>query len=191
MKNLEQNQTAVLLIDLQEKLVPYLDRSCEVMARVATALQAFQTLHCPILVTEQYPEGLGQTIPQLKRVLGEQQQYHCKTTFSCLGDEKIKEIILSSPQNHWILLGAEAHVCILQTAKDLLSTGKEVTILNDTITSRSIFDFSTAIAEMRDCGVRISSLETVLFELVKDSKNPNFKAISELIKPCNTCPCSS
>jgi nicotinamidase-related amidase len=71
---------------------------------------------------------------------------------------------------------------VLQTAKDLLQAGCEVVVLNDAITSRSIYDFSTAIAEMRDCGIRISSCETVLFELLKNSEAPEFKKISQLVK---------
>lgn len=89
---------------------------------------------------------------------------------------------MHAPTDQWVLIGIEAHVCVLQTAKDLIAEGKQVVVLNDAIGSRSIYDFSTAIAEMRDCGVRITSTETILFELLRNSQAAEFKAMSQLIK---------
>lgn len=94
----------------------------------------------------------------------------------------IKEAIEKTGKREWIVVGIEAHVCILQTARDLQVAGNRVVVLNDAISSRSIYDYSTAIAEMRDEGIRISSVETLLFELMQDSKCPEFKQVSQLIK---------
>ena len=179
---LPRERTGILLIDVQEKLYPHLDRAAEVVATMQKALKGFQILRLPIVVTEQYPEGLGPTVPVLRQCLGDQQQYWSKTSFSCLGEAALREYLLALPIDHWIVLGAEAHVCVLQTVKELKAAHKEVVILNDAITSRSVYNFSTAIAEMRDVGVRISSTEAVLCELVKDSRSPEFKRISLLIK---------
>jgi nicotinamidase-related amidase len=99
-----------------------------------------------------------------------------------LNDPELNKYLLALPVQQWVLIGIEAHVCVLQTAKDLLRENKQVVVLNDAISSRSIYDFATAIAEMRDCGVRISSAETILFELLKDSKAEEFKQISHLVK---------
>jgi nicotinamidase-related amidase len=176
------NQTALLVIDVQEKLFPYVERSCEVMQTIQKVVKGFQILHLPIFVSEQYPQGLGQTVAPLKNCLGDAPRYLVKTAFSCLDDPQVKETLLSSPFNQWVLIGIEAHVCVLQTAKDLLAADKQVTVLNDAISSRSIYDFSTAIAELRDCGARVSSAETVLFELLRHSKASEFKEISQLIK---------
>ena len=107
-----------------------------------------------------------------------------KTTFSGLDDSAFLTHVMSCPYTQWIVAGIEAHICVLQTAKSLLKAQKQVVVLNDAISSRSIYDFSTAIAEMRDAGVRVTCSETVLFELLKDAKHPQFKAISELIKSC-------
>lgn len=185
---LSRSNTAVLIVDVQEKLFPQVERSCEMLNALLSAIQGFKIMNLPIVVTEQYPEGLGSTLEILKQYLGEQQQYLRKTTFSCLGDSHIEEQILKMPATQWIVVGMEAHVCVMQTAKDLLAAGREVVVLNDAISSRSIYDFSTAIAEMRDCGARISSVETVLFELLRDSQAVEFKQISQLIK--NGCSCS-
>lgn len=174
--------TALLVIDVQEKLIRLVDRSVDVLNNIQKVIKGFQILKIGTVVTEQYPQGLGETVPALKSYLGDQQKYLSKTTFSCLGDAAIKNELLSMPVENWVVIGIEAHVCVLQSAKDLLDAGKNVIVLNDAITSRSIFDYSTAIAELRDAGARITSSETILFELLEDAKNPEFKAISQLIK---------
>lgn len=174
--------TALLLIDVQEKLFPYVENSCVVMQSMQKAIRGFQILGLPIFATEQYPKGLGSTVAVLKGLLGDSQRYMIKTAFSCLDDEAIKKELLSLPFDQWVIIGIEAHVCVLQTVKDFLQHHKQVVVLNDAISSRSIYDFSTAIAELRDCGARISSTETVLFELLRNSKASEFKEISQLIK---------
>lgn len=174
--------TGLLLIDVQEKLFPYVENSCHVVQAMQKAIQAFQILRLPIFATEQYPKGLGGTLPILKGLLGEKQSYLEKTAFSCLAGETCRRGILGSAIKQWVVIGIEAHVCVLQTVKDLLQEEKQVVVLNDAIGSRSIYDYSTAIAEMRDFGARISSVETVIFELLRDSKAPEFKEISLLIK---------
>lgn len=179
---LDRNKTALFVIDVQDKLFSQVERSCEVMLTIQKVIKGFQILKLPIFVSEQYPKGLGSTIATLKTTLSDDQEFLSKTTFSCSKDPIIREKILSLKAEQWVLVGIEAHVCVLQTAKDLLKMGKEVVVLNDAITSRSLYDFSTAIAEMRDCGSRISSSETVLFELLADSKTTEFKEISQLIK---------
>lgn len=179
---LNRKRTGLLVVDVQEKLFPLVERTCEVMDGLKLIIEGFQILQLPIVVTEQYPKGLGHTVGTLKAWLGDDQKYLTKTTFSCLADEEIKNTLLLMPVDDWVVVGIEAHVCILQTVKGLLLSGKRVVVPNDCISSRSIFDFSTAIAEMRDYGARISSVETVLFELIGDSKAAEFKPISQLIK---------
>lgn len=181
-QKLIRDKTALLVVDVQEKLFPYVENSCIVMQTLQKAVRGFEVLKLPIYVTEQYPQGLGSTVATLKGVLGQSPIFLSKTSFSCLDDPLIKETLLNAPIEQWVVVGIEAHVCILQTVKDLLEHGKQVVVLNDAISSRSIYDFSTAIAEMRDCGARISSTETVLFELLRDSKAAEFKEISLLIR---------
>lgn len=182
------DQTALLIVDMQEKIFASVDRGSDVLHTLYKLVQGFQILNLPILQTEQYPEGLGPTLPLLQSLLG--QSYHpwVKSTFSCMDDPQFFNCVISLPYQQWVVVGIEAHICVLQSVKGLLKAGKQVTVLNDAITSRSIYDFSTAIAEMRDAGARISSAETVLFELLKDSKHPQFKSISNLIKTsCCSC----
>lgn len=189
---LTRDNTALLVVDVQEKLMPHVERGEMVLHTMQQAIKGFRILGMPIVVTEQYPQGLGHTVPALKKCLNPQQQYWTKTTFSCTADQEIRRHLLSLPVEHWVLIGLEAHICVFQTAKGLIGSGKHVVVLNDAITSRSIYDFSTAIAEMRDLGIRITSTETILFELLKDSKAPEFKQISQLVKSnvaCSSCCC--
>lgn len=185
---LSRQKCGLMIIDVQDKVFRTVENPCEVMYNMQKAIKGALLLGLPIVVTEQYPQGLGSTIGAIKALLGEKQVYLPKTTFSCLGDAAIKDQILAMPIDQWILVGIEAHVCILQTAMELIEAKKQVVVLNDCISSRSIYDFSTAIAEMRDIGVRVSSTETVLFELIKDSKAAEFKQLSQLIKN-DTIPC--
>jgi nicotinamidase-related amidase len=179
---LSKKNTGLLVIDVQEKLVPLLDRSVEVIQAIQKVIKGFQVMGIPIIATEQYPQGLGPIIAGIKAILGPNQIIHSKNSFSCLGNPETKNLIMQTPVQQWVLIGIEAHVCVLQTAKDLLQANKDVVVLNDAITSRSVYDFSTAIAEMRDIGVRVSSTETVLFELLENFQAPEFKKISQLIK---------
>lgn len=175
-------KACVLVVDVQEKLFPLIENPCEVLEKILLLIKGAKLLHVPILISEQYPQGLGNTIEAIKDSVGSDARYFTKTTFSCLKDETIKQQFRSLPFEQYIVLGIEAHVCIFQTVRSLIQEGNQVVVANDAISSRSIYDFSTAIAEMRDLGARISSTETILFELLRDSKNPAFKAISALIK---------
>lgn len=179
---LSKENTGLLVVDVQERLMNQVEHACEVLYRMQQVIKGFHILQIPIVVTEQYPQGLGSTVAALKECLGPTQNYFTKTAFSCLGDPSIREYILGLPVQNWVLIGLEAHICVFQTAKSLLTAGKQVVVLNDAIASRSIYDFSTGIAELRDIGSRVSSVETVLFEIVQNSKAPEFKSISELVK---------
>ena len=179
---LDKKTTGLLVVDVQERLMNQVENACEVIYRMQQIIKGFQIFKTPIVVTEQYPQGVGKTTMALRETLGETQHYFSKTTFSCLDDPVIHQHISSLQIDSWVVVGIEAHICVLQTAKSLLAFGKQVVVVNDAITSRSIYDFSTGIAEMRDSGVRISCVETVLFEMLRSSNAPEFKAISELVK---------
>lgn len=185
MKNiitLSRNRTGLLVVDVQEKLMPHIERSADILTAIQKTIKGFKILGLPILVTEQYPDGLGTTLPALKSLLGDHQSYLPKTTFSCLGNNEFQRLIQETKCDQWVIIGVEAHICVLQTAKDLLRNGMDVVVLNDATSSRSIYDFSTSIAQMRDLGISIASTESVLFELVADAKAPEFKSISLLLK---------
>lgn len=181
------NDTLLLIVDMQERIFANVERGNEILNIQRKVIETFKILTLPILITEQYPKGLGPTIRPIQSLLGEAYQPLSKTTFSCLDDPSFFNYIQQFPHKQFVVVGIEAHICILQTVKSLLKIGKEVAVLNDAISSRSIFDFSTSIAEMRDMGARISCAETVIFEMLKDSNHPQFKSISDLLKNCCCC----
>ncbi len=94
----------------------------------------------------------------------------------------MKEARLNSGLTQWILVGIETHVCVLQTAKDMKINGFDVVVLNDAVSSRTMYNFATGISELKEDNIRVSSIETVLFELFETSEDPNFKSFSELLK---------
>lgn len=179
---LNPKKTGLWVIDVQEKLFPYIDRSHEILSRICYAIETAHALKLPVFITEQAPDKLGETISEVKDHLLEGQITYPKTTFSGYHDPIIREAIDKLGMMTWILVGIEAHICVLQTAKDLIAAKKEVVILNDAVSSRSLFDFSTAMGELRECGARISSTETVLYECVRDSHSDLFKELLPLIK---------
>ena len=177
-----QNQVGVIVVDMQESLLPNIERAQEITESICFLLKSLQNFSIPVIVTEQSPDKLGGTVAGIKGLLSSYQQPLAKTAFSVLGYDKIKEKINNTSVSQWILVGIEAHICILQSARDLLNNGKEVIIANDAISSFSIYDYSTAIAEMRDCGARISSVETILFDLLGSSSHPSFGPVMQGIK---------
>lgn len=189
MKNgLIKSQTGLLIVDVQERLFSTVDHAQEMLHSTLKLIQACQIFSLPIVVTEQYPQGLGETIWPIRNLLDSGYHPFVKTAFSCTDDPKLHQLFSQSSTTQWIVIGIEAHICVLQTAKGLIELGKTVVVPNDAISSRSIFDFSTAIAEMREEKIRISSTETLIFELLKDARAPEFKSINQLIKAdCSSC----
>jgi nicotinamidase-related amidase len=184
--NLSRSKCGLLIIDLQEKLFSHVERAQDVLKAIQKVIAGFQIMNLPVYVSEQYPEGLGSTIMPLQIMLGNEYNPLIKSTFSCLDDPTVHRYLMGLPIQQWIVVGIEAHICVLQTAKALHNAGKEVVVLNDAISSRSIYDYSTSIAEMGRF-LRVSSVETILFELLKDSHAPEFKAISDLVKTRCCC----
>ena len=179
---LKKEKTGVWVVDVQENLFHLVDRSHEVLDNICFFIEAVQRLRLPIFVTEQYPEGLGPTLSAVKRRLPEGQKIYAKTTFSGYKDPEVNNAVDRTGIESWILISLEAHICVLQTAKDLLAAEKNVTVLNDAVSSRSLFDFSTAMGELRDLKIRLSSTETILYELIRDAATPEFKAVLPLVK---------
>lgn len=182
MFTLDRNKTGLLIVDVQEKVFSAVDRQMDVLHHIQTLIKGLRLLEIPIYVTEQYPQGLGQTVLGIRDLLPPEAVTLTKRTFSCWKDPHIQETLLKSGLTQWIVVGIEAHVCILQTAKDLKKHPFDVVVLNDAVSSRTIYDFSTGISELKEDGIRVSSVETVLFELFETSEDKAFKELSQLIK---------
>jgi len=170
----------LFVVDCQEKLMPKIWRSNDVVAKIKMLIKGFTLLDVPVSYSEQYPKGLGHTVAELLQELPKT----CfeKTHFSCLQDMQIEQYVKASDNELWVLVGIEAHICLLQTAKDLVRLDKKVIVAVDATSSRSQDDYLTALSELKEIEVRLTSTETLLFELLRDAKHPLFKQVSLLVK---------
>ena len=142
--------------------------------------QAANLLALPSIATEQYPQGLGETLPEIKQHLANNKAI-AKTAFSACGEPKFNQQ-LQRENSQIILAGMEAHICVLQTALDLINANKQVFVVEDAVISRSAANKANAIARMRAAGCVITNTESVVFEWLGDANHAAFKTISKLIK---------
>ncbi|NHI01422.1 hydrolase [Oceanimonas sp. MB9] len=169
-------KAALLVIDIQEKLVPAIHDSNGLAARAGWLIEACQVLGTPTLFTEQYPRGLGHTLPALTALV-KQPEVVDKVHFSAVAGGCVPE--------HWqdrsqiIVCGMETHVCVLQTVLELLQAGKAVFVVADAVGSRSEEDRRLGLERMRSAGAHIVSREMVVFELMQQAGTDTFKAISK------------
>jgi nicotinamidase-related amidase len=178
---LKLSRSALLIIDMQEAFranIPDFDRYAN---RIAVAIRGALLLNLPILVTEQYPKGLGHTASEIREVLPPSIEIIEKTTFSSCGPHQF-ETQLRKETKQILVAGIEAHICVNQTVHDLLAAGLQVHLLTDCIASRKETDRMAALQKMQSSGAIASSVEMSLFELMRDSRHEQFKAIQGLIK---------
>lgn len=177
--------SALIIIDIQEKLVKAANKGKEVAENVAKLAKTANILGINTIVTEQYPKGLGNTVNEVSESFSEDVYISEKTSFSALLEEnilnKVREL-KSKGINQIFICGIETHICLLQTVQDLLKEGFEVHVVENASSSRCENEHNTGIALMRQYGAYITSVEIVLFELLKTSKHSNFKEIQNLIK---------
>jgi nicotinamidase-related amidase len=153
----------------------------QIIEQVLILLKASKLLSVPVIVTEQYPKGLGPTELALKSQLAEYVPIIEKTSFSSVFADGFLEAILGTKRKQIILVGMETHVCILQTALDLHQQGYQVFVVEDAVSSRSNTNQYNALQRMRDAGIIISASESVLFEWLGNAKHTQFKKLAQLI----------
>ncbi len=174
--------TLFVLIDIQERLVAMLNKQEPIMKATSRLASAAAIMNIPTVLTEQYPQGLGGTIFDIKSVVTEDTPIIEKTSFSAMQTPEFAEVIKSYGKKNIVIGGIETHICVYQTVMDLISEGFNVVVAKDACASRSSDCFKNGIQLMKDAGATISNVETILFELLKSSKNPYFKAVQALIK---------
>ncbi|NJN67215.1 MAG: hydrolase [Chloroflexaceae bacterium] len=178
---LEPTTTVLLIIDVQGNLAQAMDQKETLFANLTTLIRGAHVLELPIILTEQYPKGLGPTIPEIADLLPGIQPIS-KVAFSCCGEERFMQALTALNRSQVLVAGIEAHVCVYQTAADLLRRGYEVEIVTDAVSSRTASNRDTGLARMKDCGARLTSVEMALFELMKVAGGDQFKAIQKLVK---------
>lgn len=179
---LDRDNSFLLIIDIQEKFLPVIDNIQQVIDNTAILIQAAEKLEIPIVVSEQFPRGLGSTVETLKQLLPEKTRTFEKTSFSCLGDLRLTNYIKSLRRQQVIIVGIEAHICVNQTVHHFLECGFTPHVIADAVTSRAQQNRDIALQKMNVSGAVISSVETALFELLRGSTHPLFRPIQKLIK---------
>lgn len=176
-----QSKTQLVVIDVQSKLFHHIDDDVTLEGNIKKLIQGINLLEIPVTVSEQYKKGLGETIPSLLDDLASAVFFE-KTSFSVYDDETISHKLSKNKKSQIILCGIEAHICVLQSALDLIERGFDVAVVVDAIGSRNQTDKKIALERLKQEGVKLVTFESILFELCRDAKNPVFKEISSIIK---------
>jgi len=181
---LSSSNSLVLLVDWQERLVSAMPPAVEARNRAATAvlLQAAQELEVPVLVSEQYPSGLGPTVPDLLSLLPEETERHSKKVFSAAQVPGVQDALAQSGRSHVVVAGMEAHICVFQTVRGLREEGYAVHVPLNAVVSRYKHDYIAAVGMFRHLGAATTSVETILFDWLRHAEGDSFKAISRLIR---------
>lgn len=175
--------TQAMIIDIQERLTPHIYDHENIVKKTVTLIKGLQALDIPIMLNEQYKKGLGDTLSEIRDVLeGDNAKSFEKVTFSACDNDDSWHYLAQQNRSIVLLFGVEAHVCVMQTALDLLDNGMQPVIIGDAVGSRFPYDKKQAIRRIRRAGGVISTVESILFELCRSSKDPAFKTISNLIK---------
>jgi len=179
---LKAGNVASVCIDIQSKLFPLIDGNEKLEQNTIKLIDGLKILNIPIIVTEQYSKGLGSTIESVVQSLGKLYEPIDKNSFSCCGSKEFMSKLRSVNRNYIILFGIEAHVCVLQTAIDLAFLEFVPIIIRDCISSRDKGNVTMTLDRVRFEGGFVSSMESILFELLETSGTKQFKAISNIIK---------
>ncbi len=174
---LERDRTAIVVVDVQEAFRPGVDRFEDVAHGAAALVQAAHIMGLPVLVTEQYPQGLGATVPEVADHLGDSQPLP-KTVFSGASADGFD----LGGRDQVLICGIETHVCVYQTAAELLSAGIEVHVAEDAVGSRSALNRDVGLRKMADLGAKATSVETSLFEMLGRAGTDEFKQVQGLVK---------
>ncbi len=175
-RTLRRDRAALVVVDVQEAFAKAVERFEEVARQTAILARGARVLGMPVVATEQYPRGLGETVPQVREALGETPRLE-KTVFSAAQAEGFD----LGGREQVLLCGIETHVCVSQTAHDLLARGVEVHVAVDAVSSRTAANRELGLAKMQASGAILTSVETALFELLGAAGSDEFKTIQKLV----------
>ncbi len=177
---LNRAETVLLEIDTQERMVPAMKYKDQVIKNNQILITAANEMGFPVIATEQYPKGLGRTVPELLDMLAEENVF-AKTSFTAYTDE-VKGTLDRLGRRKVLVTGMETHVCVFQTVRDLLQDGYQVFVVKDAVASRTTENYLNGLDLMQSLGAVITNTETAVFDLLKVSGTPEFKVMSKLIK---------
>ena len=177
------NDSCLVIVDIQAKLSAAMPEKVISRLRKNTdiLLKAANQLNVPVVTTAQYPKGLGPIENFISEQLNDTSKHFDKTCFSILGAEQLPEHLATINKKQIILIGIEAHICVLQSALDLLANGFDVFVVTDAISSRKLDSYEIALKRMNQQGCNLLNTESVLFEWLRDATHAEFKTLSKLI----------
>lgn len=178
---LDQNQSMLVIIDVQGKLAEAMHEKDGLLANIGRLAETAKALDVPVLVTEQLPDKLGPTRTEIAEVLQPECHVVSKSAFSCCGEPAFIRKLEAFGKNQIVLCGIEAHICVLQTALDLLAGNHEVFVVADAVSSRSPCNKQVALDRMQRNGTEITVVESVMFEWLRDAKHPAFREVRKLL----------
>ncbi len=179
---LNQENSILLVIDVQEKLLNAVFNKNLVLKKAGIIAKAAKLLEIPAIVTEQYPKGLGATVSDIFDVLSEKANVYEKCTFSALDNGGVFEELEQSKRKQAVVFGIETHICVNQTVNALIELGYEVFVVSDACGSRAEEEHKAGLHRMESNGAQIVTAEIALFEWLRSSQHPKFKEIQELVK---------
>jgi nicotinamidase-related amidase len=174
-------QSAALIIDIQEKLYPHIHEFDVLSRNTIILIRGMKSLNIPFILTQQYTKGLGDTIPAIREAMGDFNPIE-KNSFSCCDEPGFINALKKSGKKYVIIAGIESHVCVLQTTLDLINLTYIPVVIEDCVASRKYSDKKMAIERMRQEGAIISTYESILFELCRFAGTSQFKEISKIVK---------
>ena len=177
---LDPKDTVLVIIDIQEKLFRTIEGRPDIEKNAIKAIRLAKVFGLPILVTEQYPKGLGPTIPALAQELGEFKALP-KTEYSAFGQQPFADALASTGRKTLLLLGIETHICVTQTALDALASGYKVHVVSDAVGSSKNERKEIGLGRMRQAGAVITSIESAAFDLMGKAKTKEFEEISKFL----------
>lgn len=180
-KVLDRSKAALLIIDIQEKILGVMNSPDEVVGNTVKLIQGFKTLGAPFFYTEQYPKGLGATVKEIKHEIESTEAIE-KMSFSCSGAGELFATLKIRNISQVVVCGVESHVCVQQTVLDLLANGFQVDVAADAVSSRREKDYKIALERMARNGAEVTTAESILFELLNVCGTDEFKKISRIVK---------
>lgn len=181
---IRRDEAVLVAIDFQEKLVPAMENAEKLTAAMVKLVSGLRVLGVPYIVTQQYTKGLGDTIPEIREALGDFEPVDKKTFSACVNEEFAEKLVAyaSAGRKTIILAGIETHICVEQTALDLLQQGYDVFVVGDCVDSRASENRELSLRRLEQAGAIITCGESVLYELLGSAGAPEFKAISAIVK---------
>jgi nicotinamidase-related amidase len=178
---LKTEKTALIVVDVQGKLAQVMVNREFLFENLKKLIKGIRVLKIPILWLEQNPAGLGPTLPEIAELMPGIKPIS-KMSFSACGNPEFMRALNAVNRTQVLVVGIEAHICVYQTAVDLLKLSYEVEVVTDAVSSRTLENKEVGLMKMRDAGVRLTSVETALFELLGVAEGPSFKEIAKIVK---------